>query len=121
MAACISMAVGAKAWRRPANSVCHDRFACAALRTMAAVRKSRAFMTLAEFLVWNAPSRPPWQPIDGVPQAMAPANGTHSVMQSEVSGLIRDHLAVHRPGCRVLTNLGAVPRVDSGTTSASPA
>jgi Uma2 family endonuclease len=80
---------------------------------MVAVRKSPTFMTLAEFLAWDAPSGPPWQLIDGVPRAMAPPNGTHSVMQGEVGRLIGNHLTAHRPGCRVLINPGVIPRVDS--------
>jgi Uma2 family endonuclease len=80
---------------------------------MAAAFERSAFMTLAEFLVWDAPSGPLWQLIDGVPQAMAPASGTHAVMQNEVGRLIGNHLDVHRPGCRALANPGVVPRVDS--------
>jgi Uma2 family endonuclease len=75
--------------------------------------KRPAFMTLAEFLAWDAPGGPAWQLIDGVPEAMAPASGTHAVMQGEVGRLIGNHLAAHRPGCRVLTNPGVVPRVNS--------
>jgi hypothetical protein len=41
---------------------------------MAAALKRPAYMTLAEFLVWDAPSGLPWQLIDGVPQAMAPTS-----------------------------------------------
>lgn len=69
-------------------------------------------MTVAEFLAWDAPSGSPWQLIDGVPVAMAPASGTHAVIQGEVGRLIGNHLAAHRPGCRVLSNPGVVPRGD---------
>jgi Uma2 family endonuclease len=79
---------------------------------MVAVLKVLEFMTIAEFLAWDAPSGPAWQLIDGVPRAMAPASGTHAVMQTEVGALIRNHLAAHRPGCRTLTNPGVAPRVD---------
>jgi Uma2 family endonuclease len=54
-----------------------------------------------------------WQLINGVPQAMAPADGTHAVIKAEVGGLIRAHLAAHRPGCRVLMNPGVTPRIDN--------
>jgi Uma2 family endonuclease len=80
---------------------------------MVAVLKRPAFMTLAEFLAWDAPNGPAWQLVDGVPEAMAPASGTHAVIQGEVGGLIRNHLAAHRPGYRVLTNPGVAPRVKS--------
>jgi Uma2 family endonuclease len=80
---------------------------------MVAALKRPEFMTVAEFLAWDAPSGPAWQLINGVPQAMAPVSGTHAVIQSEVGALIRNHLAAHRPGCRVLSNPGVVPRVES--------
>jgi hypothetical protein len=44
---------------------------------------------------------------------MAPASGTHAVIQSEVGRLIGNHLAEHRPGYRVLSNPGVVPRVET--------
>jgi Uma2 family endonuclease len=83
------------------------------LCTMVAVLKVPEFMTVAEFLVWDAPSGPAWQLIDGLPQSMAPASGTHAVMQGEVGRLIGNHLAEHRPGCRVLTNPGVIPKLES--------
>ena len=69
-------------------------------------------MTVAEFLAWDAPRGLRWQLIDGVPVAMAPASGTQVVIQGEVSALMRNHLAAHRPGCRVLGNPGVVPPGD---------
>jgi Uma2 family endonuclease len=78
------------------------------LYSMAAVLKP---MTVAEFRVWDAPGGSAWQLIDGVPVAIA--SGTHALMQGEVGGLIRNHLAAHRPGCRVLSNPGVVARLDS--------
>jgi Uma2 family endonuclease len=80
---------------------------------MAAVLKPREFMTVADFRVWDAPSGSEWQLIDGVLVAMAPASGTHALMQSEVGRLIGNHLAANRPGCRVLSNPGVIPRLDS--------
>ncbi len=41
---------------------------------MPAALKSPSLMTLAEFLAWDAPGGTAWELIDGVPQAMAPAN-----------------------------------------------
>jgi Uma2 family endonuclease len=80
---------------------------------MVAVRKAPDFMTVSEFLAWDAPSGPAWQLIDGVPEAMAPASGTHAVIQSEVVALLRNHLIEHRPECRVLSNPGVVPRLET--------
>jgi hypothetical protein len=70
-------------------------------------------MTVAAFLEWDAPDGTRWQLVDGVPQAMAPANGTHAVIQAEVGALIRNHLAEHRPGCKALANPGVIPLKDS--------
>ena len=69
-------------------------------------------MTVAQFLAWDAPGNARWQLINGVPVAMAPANGTHAVMQAEIARLLGNHLAQHRPGCRALTNPGVVPKID---------
>jgi len=80
---------------------------------MVAARKTLEFMALAEFLAWDAPGGATWQPIEGIPQAMAPASGIHVVIQNEVGRVIGNHLAENRPGCRVLANPGVVPRVQS--------
>ena len=84
----------------------------AKLRPMVVLRKTPEHMTVAEFVAWDAPAGPAWQLIDGIPVAMAPANGTHAVMQGQICALLHAHLAVHRPGCRVLIAPGVVPRVD---------
>ena len=68
-------------------------------------------MALAEFFVWDAPDGPSWQLIGGVPEAMAPASGTHAAMQNKVGRLIGNHLAAHRPGCLALANPGVIPRL----------
>jgi Uma2 family endonuclease len=57
--------------------------------------------------------RAAWQLIDGVPQAMAAGSGTHALIQGDVCALIGSHLAAHCPGCRVLSNPGVIPRLDS--------
>jgi len=80
---------------------------------MVALLNTPGRMTVAEFFVWDAPAGPAWQLIDGIPVAMAPANGTHAVMQGEIGRLIGNHLAAHRPGCRVLIAPGVVPRVEN--------
>lgn len=70
-------------------------------------------MTLAEFLEWDAPPGVPWQLVDGEPRAMAPGSTTHGTIQSELSGLLRDHLRRTAPHCRTLTTAGIVPKVGS--------
>ena len=79
---------------------------------MVALRKSAPrLMTVAEFLDWDprdAHGRR-WQLIDGVPVAMAPAADRHGSIQSELGGILRNHLiATNRP-CRVVTAGGIIP------------
>ena len=81
---------------------------------MVAVLQTPGLTTVAAFLAWDAPPGSAWQLIDGVPQAMAPASGTHALIQGEVGRLIGNHLAANRPGCRVAMNPGVIPRTDSG-------
>lgn len=73
-------------------------------------------MTVAEFLVWDSGdrSRRRWQLVDGEPVAMAPATDRHGSIQGELARLIGNHLATHRPGCRVVTEPGVIPRTLSG-------
>jgi Uma2 family endonuclease len=80
---------------------------------MVAVRKPPEFMTVAEFLAWDAPGGSRWQLFNGVPRAMAPANGTNAVIQNEVGRLVGNHLYEHRPGCVALGNPGVTPKIDS--------
>ncbi len=81
---------------------------------MVALRKHPpSRMTLAEFFAWDPqdPSVRHWQLIDGEPVAMAPASENHAALQTEVSGLIREHLIARGLPCRVLSEAGVVPRV----------
>jgi Uma2 family endonuclease len=80
---------------------------------MVAVREVPEFMTVDAFLAWDAPDGALWQLVNGVPVAMAPANGTHAVIQNEVGALLRNHLVAHRPRCRALGTPGVIPRLDS--------
>jgi Uma2 family endonuclease len=72
-------------------------------------------LTVAEFLAWDSGDRSGrlWQLQDGVPEAMAPASENHGAIQAELGALIRNHLVAQRPGCRVVTAPGVVPRVRS--------
>jgi Uma2 family endonuclease len=78
---------------------------------MVAALKIPAVMTVAEFLAWDAPQGTLWQLVDGEPQAMAPASRTHGAIQSELAGLIRNHLVERGSRCSVITTPGIVPRV----------
>lgn len=96
---------------------------------MVALRKSSAYMTLVEFLVWNPGDGRRWQLVDGEPVAMAPASQTHAAIRSELGALLRNQLAERGSPCRVLTTPGVVLRVganenvripDLGVTCAPP-
>jgi len=78
------------------------------------------FLTVDAFLGWNAPMGPLWQLVDGRPQAMAPASPTHAAIQSEVSALIRNHLAAQGGPCFVVTAPGIIPRVQSDSNVRIP-
>jgi len=49
-------------------------------------------MTLAEFLVWDAPDGGAWQLVDGEPWAMAPASPIHGMLHSRLTARIEQHL-----------------------------
>jgi Uma2 family endonuclease len=99
---------------------------------MVVLRKhAPARMTLTEFLEWDPedPSVRTWQLIDGEAVAMTPGTETHGAIQSEISGLLGNHLIERRSPCRVLTEPGIVPRIranrnfrvpDLGVTCAPP-
>ena len=66
-------------------------------------------MSLDEFLTWDAPGPGPWQLIDGVPAAMAPAGSTRGVLQSTIAHLMTAHLISRDSPCVSMTNPGVIP------------
>jgi Uma2 family endonuclease len=80
---------------------------------MIAAAKIPVRMSVAEFLAWDVADGRHWQLVDGEPQAMAPANRTHGALQSELGGLIRNHLLNCQSPCSVITTPGVVPHVRS--------
>ena len=70
-------------------------------------------LTLEAFLAWDAPPGVPWQLIDGVPVAMAPASPIHASIQSELARLLGNHLAEQGGPCRIYTNPGVRLGVDT--------
>ncbi len=70
-------------------------------------------MTLDEFLSWDPGDGVGlrWQLVDGEPVAMAPAAEAHGAIQSELSGLLRQHLIERGSPCRVITEPGVIPHV----------
>jgi Uma2 family endonuclease len=87
---------------------------------MSAPAKIPARMSVAEFLVWDAPPPLLWQLVDGEPQAMAPASRTHGTIQSELSRLIGNALAERQSPCTVVTNPGVIPHVLPSTNYRIP-
>src|SRR5579872_1776132 len=81
---------------------------------MQAAPKLPVRMSVAEFLAWNPPDSGLWQLVDGVPEAMAPANRAHGALQVELGSLIRNHLAERASPCSVIGAPGIVPRVQAG-------
>ena len=76
---------------------------------MPAALKIPKWMSLDEFLAWDAPGPGHWQLIDGVPVAMAPAGSTHGLIQSTIAHLIDAHLIAVDSPCVAMTNPGVIP------------
>ena len=70
-------------------------------------------MTVAEFVVWDAPPGQRWQLVDGEPRAMAPASRTHNTIQGELGRIIRNHLLERGGPCMLVPNPGILPRARS--------
>ena len=78
-------------------------------------------MTVAEFLDWEGDDTDrKFELVDGEPQAMAPASGTHGTMQITIGSILRAHLRSNRPGCRVAAEPGIVPRVRASANTRIP-
>ena len=88
---------------------------------MTALRKPVG-MTVADFQAWEPEKHPErrWQLFDGKPVCMAPASENHGAIQSEAAYLLTAHLRERRPGCRVITAPGVVPRVRSADNHRIP-
>ena len=83
-------------------------------------------MTVAEFLDWETPDHSDrWELVDGIPRAMSPPSDRHAMIHAEASRLIGNHLAEHRPACRVGVGGGLSPgefnvRIPDLTVSCRP-
>lgn len=77
-------------------------------------------MTLAEFLVWDAPGPENWQLVDGEPTAMAPASAENGAIQMELGRLIGNHLVGRGSTCRVIGGPGVIPRVRANNNMRVP-
>jgi Uma2 family endonuclease len=77
-----------------------------------AQRKIPDFMTVEEFIAWPGDGvGGRYQLIDGVVRAMSPASTTHGTIQSELNGIIRNHLKVAGTKCRSVTEPAVEVRV----------
>ena len=70
-------------------------------------------MSVQEFLAWAPGDGRAWQLVDGEPQAMAPANRTHGILQGELGRLIGNHLAAQNGPCVLVVTPGVVPHVQA--------
>lgn len=81
---------------------------------MSAVVQVPVFMPVDEFMAWDAGDGRPWQLVDGVPQAMAPASRTHGALQARLGALLDTHFQRLGSPCSAVANPGVIPRVQSG-------
>jgi len=87
---------------------------------MVAVAKIPMRMSVDEFLDWEPGDGQAWQLVDGEPQAMSPAKRTHGALQSELGGLIRNHLLRQGGPYTVVTTPGVIPHVQASTNMRVP-
>lgn len=77
--------------------------------------------TVAEFLDWPGDGTAKrYQLFDGEVHAMAPASGTQSLIQAELTSLIRNRLVETGRRCRALTEPAVVPHVQADTNLRVP-
>ena len=81
---------------------------------MVAAAKIPVRMSVEEFMAWDPGDGRPWQLVDGVPAAMAPASRTHGALQNELGRLLANHFADRRSPCSVVAAPGIVPRAQAG-------
>jgi Uma2 family endonuclease len=87
---------------------------------MSAQAKIPVWMSVEEFLLWDAPPPLLWQLVDGEPQAMAPASRTHGAIQSQLSYLVTRHLEERGSPCSIVTTPGVIPHVQPDTNYRIP-
>ena len=75
---------------------------------MIAAQRLPDFLTVDEFLSWDAPQGALWQLVDGVPQAMAPPSPTHGVIQSRIDRLVGNFLDSQSSPCTIVITPGVI-------------
>ena len=76
---------------------------------MDGLAKSPARMTVAEFLPWADATPGRWELVDGEPRPVTPPLNKHALLCAEVSRLLGNHLAEHRPECSLFVEAGVIP------------
>jgi len=76
-----------------------------------ALKQPDESMTVAEFLAWDPGDGQAYQPVNGEPQAMAPASPAHGMLQSPLDRKVGAHLDDLGGPCFVVTTSGFVPQV----------
>lgn len=80
---------------------------------MSAATQIPVFISVDEFMAWDSGDGRPWQLVDGVPQAMAPASRTHGALQNRLGALLDAHFERLGSPCSAVANPGVIPRVQS--------
>ena len=79
-----------------------------------AAQKLPTLMTVAEFLDWPGDGTGVvCELVDGVVRAQDPASDTHGTIHGNLAAIVRNHLIVKRPGCRLVVAPGVQPRLRS--------
>ncbi len=77
---------------------------------MSAANQLPHLMPVAAFLEWDTQDGSDrWELVDGIPRAMAPPSAIHAAIHAEAARLLGNHLAEHRPTCRVAIGAGVSP------------
>jgi Uma2 family endonuclease len=88
---------------------------------MSAALDLQQLLTVEEFLNWpDDEFGRRQQLIEGEVVTMSPPGPAHGVIQANLAILLGNHLARKRPGCRVVTNPGVVPRFRASINARVP-
>ena len=87
---------------------------------MSAHAKTPEFMLVDEFMAWDPGDGRRWQLVDGVPQAMAPANLTHGTLLTELAYRLTSHFRQRGMPCSAIIEPGIRPHVQGATNVRIP-
>lgn len=87
----------------------------------APARKQPDLMTVDEFIAWGGDgSGRKWQLFDGEPRAQDPGSDAHGTIDGNLIALIHNHLRVHHPHGRVVSQPGIAPAVQTNWNYRTP-